>query len=358
MLERKKNRAVWIVAAVFTVLIISITGTFFVMRIKGRDRLRDAASGVLITDIGDAEGEVENQIVYEGRLYEQNEDVITVLVMGIDKETVEYVGGQSWKAEGEYAGGQADALFLVVLNPHNGSIDVVAINRSSMVDVDVFDEEGNYQGIYTQQVALQHGYGDGKEKSCERQVKTVSRMFHDIPINVYAAVSMDAIPELNDAVGGVPVEVLSDVVSYDGDIHFHQGESVTLMGEEAYWYVRYRDIYEENSNDLRLQRQKQYLTTLVSTVKQRALSDIQVAADLYRIAQKYMVTDIDFNSFLYLATEAVDYSFDMEHIYTLQGRAVQGEQFEEFYVDEDALEALIIDLFYEPVEDSRYLIRK
>ena len=35
-------------------------------------------------------------------------------------------------------------------------------------------------------------------------------------------------------------------------------------------------------------------------------------------------------------------------MYSLQGETVQGSNFEEFYVDEDSLQDLIIELFYEP----------
>lgn len=49
-----------------------------------------------------------------------------------------------------------------------------------------------------------------------------------------------------------------------------------------------------------------------------------------------MVTDIDAGSCIYLATEASRYTFDMEDIYSLKGETIQGNRFEEFYVDEDA----------------------
>ena len=40
---------------------------------------------------------------------------------------------------------------------------------------------------------------------------------------------------------------------------------------------------------------------------------------------------------------------EMNHFYSLKGETIQGEEFEEFYVDEEALYELIIDIFYEPV---------
>ena len=37
-------------------------------------------------------------------------------------------------------------------------------------------------------------------------------------------------------------------------------------------------------------------------------------------------------------------------MYTVSGETVMGEEFEEFYVDDDALYDLIIQIFYEEVE--------
>lgn len=352
--EKKKFNIGAMTVVTILAIITVIAGIVLVMRVIGKGKLATVAAGTEVTDIGDKDDSLEdNQILYRGQVYELNQDLITILVMGIDKETVTDVGGQSWTEEeaGEYAGGQADALFLMLLNPHDENVYVVAINRNSMVDVDVFDEEGNYEGIFTKQVALQHGYGDGKEVSCERQVKTVSRMFHNLPINAYAAISMDAIPELNDAVGGIEVEVLDDIIYPEYDMNLHQGELVTLYGEKAYWYVRLRNENVFNSNELRLQRQKQYLTTFAAEAKNQSTSDIRVAINLYQTVQKYMVTDIDLNSFTYLATEALNYDFDKDNMYSLQGEVVQGNNFEEFYLDDDALQELIVKLFYEPVED-------
>lgn len=325
---------------IITVILV-IVGIIAVIRMIGKASLSEA-----ITETGDVilseavEEPEENEILYKGRDYVLNEDLITVLVMGIDKETVTTVGGQSFTAdeEGEFAGGQADALFLVLINPHDKNIYVIVVNRNAMAEVDVFDEEGNYQGIFTKQIALQHGYGDGKEESCLRQVKAISRMFHGIPVHAYAAISMDAIPELNDVVGGITVEVLDDIIYPEYDMDLHQGETVTLYGEKAYWYVRLRNENVFNSNELRLQRQKQYLTTFAAEAKNQSMADIRVAIDLYKTVYKYMVTDIDLNAFTYMATEYMDYNFDIENMYSLEGEVIQGNNFEEFYVDDDALQ--------------------
>lgn len=353
---KKKKFGIGILTILTILLIvIVIAGIVFVMRVMGKQKLTANADGTEVLEIGETNaGLAEGQVLYDGKVYQRNEDLITILVMGIDKETYTEVGGASWSEEegSELAGGQADALFLFLLNPHNKQVDIVAINRNAMADIDVFDADGNYTGVFTKQIALQHGYGDGREESCERQVQAVSRLFHNIPIDSYVALSMDAIPELNDAVGGITVEVLDDIIYPEYDMDLHQGDTVTLYGEKAYWYIRLRNEETFNSNELRLQRQKQYMTAFAAAAKRQASSDIRVALNLFQLAQKYMVTDIGLSSFTYLATEALDYRFDVNNLYSLEGEALQGNQFEEFYVDDDALQDLIIRLFYEQVKED------
>ena len=207
-------------------------------------------------------------------------------------------------------------------------------------------------GQYTKQITLQHGYGDGMELSCERSVAAVSRLFYNLPISGYAAINMGAIPALNDAVGGVQVTVLDDVIYPEYDMDLHQGEEVTLTGHQAYWYVRGRNENVFNSSSLRLERQKQFLTTFIAQAKNKAVTNPSIAVDLYNTISKYMVTDIDITKFTYLASEALGYNFDIDHLYTMQGETLMGDKYEEFYVDDDALYQLIIDVFYEPVESE------
>lgn len=80
----------------------------------------------------EAAGWKEGWVKYNGQVYAYNEDISTFLIMGIDKNRdVKEV------AEGTN-GGQADALFLVVLNPHDDSLSVIGINRNTMTDVSVY----------------------------------------------------------------------------------------------------------------------------------------------------------------------------------------------------------------------------
>lgn len=343
------QKVVPVLLGVFAVLVVAAMIAFVILRTLGKDSLEQVVAGEA-PDIASTE-ELENslkegEVLYNGQVYAFNEDILTFLFMGIDRE------GEITEAEDGLDGGQADAIFLVAMNPHNKTVSIIAVNRNTMTTVDVYDADGVYMGQYIKQLTLQHGYGDGKELSCQRSVAAVSRLFYNLPINGYVAINMDAIPALNDAVGGVEVTVLDDIIYPEYDMDLHQGDVVTLTGMQAYWYVRLRNENVFDSNTLRQNRQKQYLTTFAAMAKQQAMGDIRVAINLYRTVSEYMVTDIDITRFTYLASEVLGYQFDIGQLYTIEGETVMGDQFEEFYVNYDALYELIINLFYEPEEEN------
>ena len=55
--------------------------------------------------------------------------------------------------------------------------------------------------------------------------------------------------------------------------------------------------------------------------------------------------------FVKLAEMSVDYSFHESNMYFVPGETTQGEVFEEYNVDDAALYEMILDIFYEPVEE-------
>lgn len=321
------------------------------VRAAGKNHLKDSASfaqpglqtlaGEQLLTKEEEQQWQEGQVKYQGSIYQYNEEMLTFLIMGIDKNRdAEEV------AEGT-DGGQADALFLLALNPKDKSMKVIGINRNTITDVDIYDEKGEYVTTVRSQIAIQHGFGNGVEESCGYQKKAVENLFYQLPVHGYAAVNMSAISAINDAVGGVDVTVLEDMVRINEK--FIKGSTIHLMGEDAFWYVKYRDTDVFGSADLRLERQKQYLDGLIRAAKQAVAENAAVVIELYQAIRSQMVTDITLDEAAYLAPLAAGYTFDGDSFYTLEGETVMGEQFEEFYYDEKALYEMILEIFYEKV---------
>ena len=278
---------------------------------------------------------------YNGKVYEYNSDIMTFLIMGIDKE-----GTVSAGSSGE-DGGQADGQFLLVLNPDTKKMQVIAINRNTMTDVDVYDEDGNFVGTYNLQICLAHGYGDGMQQSCERAEKSVSNLFYDLPINGYISLNMGGVANLVDAVGGVTVPR----IKYENEKLVY-GDDQTLSGAQAYSYIRSRGE-DYDSASYRLEKQKEFLKAFITSVKAKVVKDPTVAISLLNVAGKYIVTDVDTNEITYLAGQIGSYSFDPT-IYALKGKTTPAEDgttgHEEFVYDEDELYDLMMNIFYKEVE--------
>lgn len=323
--------------------------SFLVLRSVGKNELYAGAQAKKpALKLEQAGGEYDEDVVlYNGTPYRYNDDILTFLVMGTDsleplpkpEEVKDYT-----------LGGQADTLFLVVINPHIKEVQVIAVNRNSMTEVDVYDKENNYVRTDLLQVCLQHGYGSGLEDSCEREVKAVSTLFYNLPIHGYVAMNMAAVPILNDCVGGVTLKVMENVPWGSEVIAEGKGNIVTLEGMDAYYYLQYRDVEVFDSASLRLARQKQYLNAFAHQAIAETKKDITFPLSVFDALSDYVVTDINASEVTYLATAYIGYSFNVNGIYNLTGETIiGGGGFEEFYVDDDALYDLIIQLFYEEV---------
>lgn len=279
-------------------------------------------------------------VTYKGQKYRYNEDLVTILVMGVDKYT------EVMQAEHGNDGGQADAVFLLLLDGSSGQINVVAINRNSMVQVDVYNRNGTYAGTGSMQLALQHAYGDGMGVSNQRMAEAVSRMFHNIPIHAYASMNMSGIAPLNDTIGGITLTPVRDIPG----TNVRAGQTITLMGDDAYQYVHWRDWENEfASADNRLEREKQYLSIFGKKVLAQIKKDPSVVTELYSTVQQYLVTDLSLDRITYLAAEAGGYHFDANNIYTVPGKTQMGFMYEEYIVDEEGLRELIINLFFKKI---------
>ena len=352
--KRKRKVVALTVLAAITGLLAAAFAAFLIVGSIGKANLRSNViaapkleNAPVVIELQPTEEESagwkEGWVKYNGQIYAYNEDILTFLIMGIDKtKDVKEV------AEGTN-GGQADALFLVVLNPHDDSLSVIGINRNTMTDVSVYDNNGSFVNTVKAQIAVQHGFGNGVEESCEYQVNAVQHLFYEMPVHGYAAINMSAIGPLTDMVGGVDVVALEDIKSGNSTV-IKEGEEVHLEGDLAFAYIHNRDTKEFGSADHRLERQKQFITTYLQKVKQKTKEDIGFPISVYQSIAPQTVTSLTVDEMTYLVSIAKDYSFDENYLYTLKGETKQGDVFEEFYVDETDLFELILKVFYEPVE--------
>ena len=338
-------------------IVVVFFSTFMVLKSVGKSSLKKHAGEVanqelsvqLNDEITTTEEPLElkeGQILVEGEVWEYNKDIMTFLCMGVDSRK----GITEAKTPGK--AGQADALLMVVVNPHKEEINVIAINRDTMTDIEIYDTSGMYLEEEKAQITLQYAYGDGREKSCQLMEQTVSDLFYGIPIHGYGALDMQSIATLNDAVGGVEVTVLEDLTKHRWN--WTEGATVLLEGEEALIYIRERDSAskELGTNIKRVERQKQYLNNYVAKLKTKMKQDITFPVTLLSKIQKHLVTSLTIQEIAFLADTLLGYDFSMENIISIPGESGMGEKHEEFYIDDTALKQIVIDVFYEKAESK------
>lgn len=339
--RKKRNRVPKIIITVLCVLIAIVLAAVAAVTVLinvGKGELVGDTDNVVI-EIPDKVDNSDNgkYIIYNGEKYKYNENITSILFMGIDKrgfdENDELIG----------ANGDADALILMAYDTKTGKSNLISISRETMAYMNVYSSDGAFVGTKKQQLCLAFAYGDGKETSCENQVDAVQKLFYNVPINSYIALDLDGIAYMNDAVGGVTVESLETFKN------FTEGEVVTLYGDNAETYVRYRDITQVDSNNNRMKRQKQYLNAFFNQLVTQTKSNVTTVVDLYNAASPYVVTNVGVGKAVYLANSVLQGSFSDFDMQNVPGTVTMGEKYAEFNIDEDAFFELFLEIYYDKV---------
>ena len=289
---------------------------------------------------GNVEKWQEGIIEYKGRNYRYNSDLKIILLMGVDKD------GPAEATEQMDQGGQSDAMFLLIADEENQQLSVFSIHRNSMTDIDMYDSNGKFVATLPAQICLQHAYGDGRKLSCARSVAAVSKMFYNLPIYGYVSLNMGGVPAVNDAIGGVELEVLQDLKYPEKGVDLREGEVVRLNGQEAYCYLRGRDVNEYDSATFRLRREEQYITHFMKQLQGNVGGNSGKAEDVYRAVEDYLVTNLNF---IDVVETLIGYDFNEERMYTVPGTTSQEGAYEEYHIDEDSFYDLMIQVFYKEV---------
>lgn len=256
-----------------------------------------------------------------------NTYIDTLLIMGIDK------------SQQSYGTKQADFIMLFVIDDYTKSYTALQINRDTMTEVNILDISGNKViDSVTKQITLAYSEGDGKKTSCRNTVDSVSKLMGGINIDSYISVSMDAVPTFNDFVGGVEVEVLDDFTGIDDSLV--KGQKITLMGESALTYVRTRHGLEDSSNEHRMVRQRQYLEGLYEKSVAASKKNGNFAEEALKNIEGHVVSSCS------LSTLDKLLEYEPKGIITLEGENRKGEQYMEFYPDEEFLNKTVTELFY------------
>lgn len=290
---------------------------------------------------------VADPFIYEDKVYAYNHDLINILCMGIDSyESLEKDAAQSER-------GQADAVYLISLNTKTRDVKVVSIPRDIMVPIEIYNTSGEKIATQSAQLTLQYAYGKDEKESCKLMSQKVSELLGNIPIHRYCALNFNAIPYLNDAVGGITVTMDPDYVDASlatTSTDFRPGNTVLLQGGMSLNYLHIRDITTYASAAERMERQKNYIRKYIETAKTKIKQDPKILFQMYKVLDVNMTTNISNTELLSLATFLENMKFETDDIVSLNGTRIKGEKYEEVYVNDEETMKILTEVFFNEVQ--------
>lgn len=340
-LFREKTVAL-VLAALAAFLTVVAAGGFFFLRYSGELRrgmfqgedsqeIQQVKEQRADSDQQDEELKDVDWIDSDGKMYQYRDDVVTVLLMGIDYNS----DPSRWANDVRSNGGNADLLALVIFDTETNEICILNIPRDTMTDVLAVDAEGKYKDTLFSNITTAHSYGDGGELSCELTVDAVSNLLYGIPINRYVSISYYALPLLNQAIGGLEITLERDYTNINAA--FTEGATVRLTDYQLKRMVVYRDHSELEGAYERGLRDMTVLKALFEQCKGMVKEDPGAVFALYNKLEDYITTDLRLDEISYLAQKAVKMDLNADTVIAMQGEAVAGEIYVEFYPDEQWL---------------------
>lgn len=305
----------------------------------GKINLHSQFQGANVPEEVDAEDD-GSIIEHKGHHYRYNEDVVSALVIGYDDES-------GYTDRPEYS--CADANLLITLDTQTNQCKISAIPRNSIVDLDVFKDDGSYKATHHAQLCLAYAQFPNQDKrSAENTLKSVSCLLYGMPVNYYFAFSEKGMVQATGALGGVRLKALQTIPGTP----IVKGQEVLLQGENAWRYVSYRDIDVDESALDRQERQMQFAQAFLSSVRTSGAKGVK---SLYDSVKENAVTNLGASEISYLASCFASGKKTSLEVSTITGKTKletgsDGIELERYYLDDNSVLETVLDLFYTQID--------
>lgn len=337
-MNKHKKTALVILCIIFAIILVLVS-TFYIITAIGKHQFHKDDTNISADTI---ETENDNTITYNGKKYILNKNIVSVLVMGIDRKNINNNLGSG-------NNGQADVIFVATIDTKTKKACIIPISRETMVDVNLYTDDDKFAGTQKEQLCLAYAYGKSPEECSKNVMASVKRLLCGININSYVTIEMNGVERLTDMVGGIELTCLEDM-TISNTLSFYKGQKINLSGYEAHKYIQYRNNDTE-ANSRRMQRQKQFLSALMNKTGNAVLNDFSKLGKFYSTLSPYFSTNVSFAQITYLAQHCLSLNFgDALDYKTIEGTLTQGESWVEFTADEDSVLQTVIDVFYLPKE--------
>lgn len=225
-----------------------------------------------------------------------------------------------------------DTIMLVSWDMDSNSVDVISVPR------DTYYERAGYKSAAQKKINAAYA-----SEGILGTANAVSDVLYGMPINYYAVVDYEAVKNIVDGIGGVPVDV-PKAMKYDDPydkpplhINIPAGYQV-LDGEHAIQYLRYRKGYKEG--DLgRVEAQQVFVKSAFKQAVEHGLIDSA------KLICKNVESDLTVGAATKFAVKAVGLEGDAIETYTLPGEGRYIGDVSYFLHDSDATEDMLLEVY-------------
>lgn len=259
------------------------------------------------------------------------DESVNVLIVGMDIGDVDNLGNESAR--------RTDTIMVFNYNPTTKKTHIVSIPRDTMIEVDAYVDDGEYQRYWK----INSAYALGGEEELINHVQNIL----GIDVNYMVEIDYQAFRSLVDAIGGVEMYIEQDMF-YDDDgqdlhINFNAGETVHLDGKKAEEFFRWRKNNDgsglENGDIDRIKNQQKLLGKIIE--KSTNPSVIFKSPKIFEAISSNVDTNMTANEILSLGLKVIRLNSEDVIMTTLKG------EFEDIYgqayliADEEANQDLI-----------------
>ncbi len=191
------------------------------------------------------------------------DNIVNILLIGVDYAEER----ETWSGKDGLSAAHADVIIVLAVNFDKQTVDMISLPR------DTYTLVPGVSGIYKLNGSLNCGggllaeNGAGFSKVCE----TASYLLGGIPVNYYYAVTMPAVKQLVDAIGGVDYKL---DISFSMQGRYYYAGKQHMNGQAVLDYLRVRKeasgLEPDQTGDAhRVQRQRKMLVAIFEQLKKK-----------------------------------------------------------------------------------------
>ncbi|MBO4433147.1 MAG: LCP family protein [Clostridia bacterium] len=329
------------VSIILALIIIAVT-TFTILNSMGRLQFHKNDRNIKNNSVT----EEEYGILYKGNKYALDNDVISFLLIGVDKSSLD-------SSLGIGINGQADTLMVVAINTKSRDVTVIPISRETLVDVNNYNTAGKYVGVEKKQICLAFAYGKTTEESSENVLRSVSRALYGINVSSYITMDLNALEKISNAVGSIDVYVNEDYYDPDSRIYYKAGRTISVKGINAVNYIHWRTD-NVDANNYRMERQKSFMTAFVNKTSNEISEDYSKVITYYNLMAPYVSTNITLSQATYLVNSCIKLNLgDSLDFESIPGTSFVRSGYSAFTPNEETLTDIIVKTFYKKIVEQK-----